>query len=82
MPQAIMDHRNSPIKWDEIDACITTERRARGRVRHFGLAYELWAKDPLKIRIVRNLSELQQQLSKGQNKKQNSLPTQTQSAAT
>ena len=51
MPQAIMDHRNSPIKWDEIDArdITDTERRCMCIVaaRHFGLAYELWAKDPV-----------------------------------
>lgn len=51
MPQAIMDHRNSPIKWEDIDArdITDTERRCMCIVaaRHFGLAYELWAKDPV-----------------------------------
>ena len=92
MPQAIMDHRNSPIKWDEIDArdITDTERRCMCIVaaRHFGLAYELWAKDPVEDpHRAEPQPELQQQQPKAKAKTTSSKqkpvsPTQTHSAAT
>ena len=51
MPQSIMDNNNRAIKWDKITArdVTDTERRAMCTVaaRHFGLAWQLWAKEPL-----------------------------------
>ena len=51
MVHAVMDHTMKPKKWEEITArdVTDTERRAMCVIaaRHFGLAYELWAKDPI-----------------------------------
>lgn len=56
VPQAIMDHRNNAIPFDEITARDITDTHRRGiclaSAMLFGLAYELWAKfdleDPYK----------------------------------
>ena len=94
VPQAIMDHRNQPIAWDKINArdVTDTERRCMCVVaaRHFGLAYELWAKDPIEDPYREPETELQQQQqpkpkpkAKTASSKQKPVsPTQTQSAAT
>lgn len=51
VPQAIMDHKNSAIPLDSIDARDVTDTHRRGiclaAAMTFGLAYELWAKMPL-----------------------------------
>jgi hypothetical protein len=51
VPQAIMDHRNNSIPFDKITSRDITDTHRRGAcmalAMHFGLAYELWAKDPL-----------------------------------
>lgn len=51
LPQAVMDHRNSAIPYDKIDARDVTDTQRRGMcmaaAMHFGLAYELWAKMPM-----------------------------------
>ena len=51
MPQSIMNKTNQAIKWDKITArdVTDTERRAMCTcaARHFGLAWQLWAKEPL-----------------------------------
>lgn len=51
VPQAIMDHRNSAIPYDKITARDITDTQRRGAclaaAMIFGLAAELWAKQPL-----------------------------------
>ena len=51
MVHAVMDNRMNAVQWDQITArdVTDTERRAMCVIaaRHFGLAYELWAKDPI-----------------------------------
>ena len=51
VPQAIMDNRNNAIPSDKITARDVTDTHRRGAclvaAMHFGLAYELWAKDEL-----------------------------------
>jgi len=51
VPQAIMDNRNNAITSDNISARDVTDTHRRGAclvaAMHFGLAYELWAKDEL-----------------------------------
>lgn len=51
LPQAVMDHRNSPIDYEKISARDITDTQRRGMcmaaAMTFGLAYELWAKMPL-----------------------------------
>jgi hypothetical protein len=48
MPQAVMDNRNQSIPFDKVSArdFTDTERRCQctAAARHFGLAYQLWAK--------------------------------------
>ena len=48
MPQAVMDNRNQSIAFDNVSArdFTDTERRCQctAAARHFGLAYQLWAK--------------------------------------
>lgn len=56
VPQAVMDHKNTAIPFDQIDARDITDTHRRGiclaSALLFGLAYELWAKvdieDPYK----------------------------------
>ena len=51
MVHAVMNNRMHAVQWDKITArdLTDTERRAMCVIaaRHFGLAYELWAKDPI-----------------------------------
>lgn len=51
VPQAIMDSRNAAIPFEKITARDITDTHRRGAclaaAMTFGLAYELWAKDPL-----------------------------------
>ena len=51
MVHAVMNNRMQAVQWDKITArdLTDTERRAMCVIaaRHFGLAYELWAKDPI-----------------------------------
>lgn len=51
MVHAVMNNRMQAVQWDRITArdLTDTERRAMCVIaaRHFGLAYELWAKDPI-----------------------------------
>jgi hypothetical protein len=51
LPQAVMDHRNKSIPFDQITSRDITDTQRRGMcmaaAMHFGLAYELWAKMPL-----------------------------------
>lgn len=51
VPQAIMDNRNGAIPYDKITARDVTDTHRRGAclaaAMTFGLAYELWAKQPL-----------------------------------
>jgi hypothetical protein len=51
MVHAVMDNRMQAVQWDKITArdLTDTERRAMCVIaaRHFGLAYELWADDPI-----------------------------------
>ena len=51
VPQAIMDNRNAAIAYDKITARDVTDTHRRGAclaaAMTFGLAYELWAKQPL-----------------------------------
>ena len=51
MVHAVMNNRMQAVQWDQITArdLTDTERRAMCVIaaRHFGLAYELWAKDPI-----------------------------------
>ena len=51
MVHAVMNNRMQAVKWEQITArdLTDTERRAMCVIaaRHFGLAYELWAKDPI-----------------------------------
>lgn len=50
-PQAIMDHRNNAIAYDQVTARDITDTHRRGlclaAAMFFGLAYELWAGDPI-----------------------------------
>lgn len=51
IPQAVMDNRNAAIPYDKITARDVTDTQRRGAclaaAMTFGLAYELWAKQPL-----------------------------------
>jgi hypothetical protein len=51
VPQAIMDNRNAAIPYERITARDVTDTHRRGAclaaAMTFGLAYELWAKQPL-----------------------------------
>lgn len=51
VPQAVMDNRNKAINYDSISARDVTDTHRRGAclaaAMTFGLAYELWAKQPL-----------------------------------
>lgn len=51
VPQAIMDNRNAAIAYEKITARDVTDTHRRGAclaaAMTFGLAYELWAKQPL-----------------------------------
>jgi hypothetical protein len=51
LPQAVMNHRNNSIPYEEISARDITDTQRRGMcmaaAMTFGLAYELWAKMPL-----------------------------------
>lgn len=51
VPQAVMDNRNKAINYDNISARDVTDTHRRGAclaaAMTFGLAYELWAKQPL-----------------------------------
>lgn len=51
VPQAVMDNRNNAVPYDKITARDITDTHRRGAclalAMHFGLAYELWAKDEL-----------------------------------
>ena len=93
VPQAIMDHQNKSIAWEKINArdVTDTERRCMCicAARHFGLAYELWASDPIEDPYREPQAELQQQQPKpkpkaktASSKQKPVSPTQTQSAAT
>ena len=50
-PFPCMDHRNNPIQLDKVSARILTDTHRRAMCAcaafSFGLAYELWAKDPV-----------------------------------
>jgi len=50
-PFPCMDHRNNPIQFDKVSARILTDTHRRAMCAcaafSFGLAYELWAKDPV-----------------------------------
>jgi hypothetical protein len=50
-PFPCMDHRNNPIQMDKVSARILTDTHRRAMCAcaafSFGLAYELWAKDPV-----------------------------------
>lgn len=62
-PQAVMDNRNDPIALDEITARDITDTHRRGlcmvAAMHFGLAYELWAKDPVESQHAKREREEQ-----------------------
>lgn len=48
-PYAITDNRNNPIQFEQVNARMLTDSHRRGfcaaAAMHFGLAYELWAKE-------------------------------------
>lgn len=60
MSQAVMDHKNQPIAWDRVSSrdVTDTERRCMctAAARHFGLAWQLWAKVPIEDPMVEHAS--------------------------
>jgi len=58
LPQAIMNHKNNAIPFDEITARDVTDTQRRGMcmaaAMTFGLTYELWAKDKMEEAYSRN----------------------------
>lgn len=62
VPQAVMDHRNAAIPFDKITARDITDTHRRGvclaAAFTFGLAHELWAKQPLESGYASGIEEL------------------------